>query len=856
MLSYKRLNIDVLYDTISNDLIEEFYTPILTNSITYDRVSCYFSLDTLLLLSKPLGLLLKNDGVARFIMSVEMSSKDYKFYSDVFNSEITRSVEDEVDKLINDRDRIPIDLSNLGYLLKKGKIQIKIAQKEEGLFHEKFAICKDNYGNEIGFIGSLNETVYGMKKNSESITTRKSYSGSLDDARFLELKKNKFSSLWNNNVKGHHVIDLPDAIKKKIIKVSNENYKNTYCCKTRDFIYVKFDERKRLKIECNTGFFTKTSRFYNKKIKPLISEFYEGYIILKEIDNYVLIKKTIGKIRDYCELLGVKLIIGSDLKEYLAKNDIFIERRRELGTFIKNKDEMIIPAFSDFKKNLDNSLKRSLKESQLWDAFHCSQMIKSSNYSVPGTGKTAMVLGAFYYLKKMNEVKKMIVCGPLNSRKSWRDEIEFVFQSSDKPRFIDIKSFNKSEASKNNFFRDEIEAYDIVFINHDALNSVYFQLKNYNKNEYFICIDEVHKFKGYKSKRFDLAYELFRNNRYKISLTGTPNPNGFQDFYSQLKIIYPNEYQFFFGYTYDELKAIGSDKNSIEKFNDLYQPFFCRTTKKDLKIKEPLPDNIIFVPMTKCEEEIYNDLRINLNRNKLLMYMRMIQLTTIPDRLDSKIPSDIFDYSTTDLEDFEGSLRKVSMTKLPSGVIDKAKNIKYSSKILHVKKLVREIISKKRNVIIWAIFVDTHQKIKSELTSMGIKAEIINGKIDLDEREVLLEQFKSKKFRVLIANPHTMAESVSLHKDCHDAIYVEYDFNLTHNLQSRDRIHRLGVPENVETRYHYLVSVFEDGRTETADQYIYRRLNEKREQMLSIVESELIDTVQVDDIYELLNLIV
>lgn len=856
MLSYKKLGIDVLYDSISNDLIEEFYKPVLSNSVSYDRVSCYFSIESLLLLTDSIGEFLRNGGIARFIMSVEMSNKDFAFYQDTYNEDISKQIENEIDELIASPDGIPVNLRNLGYLIKMGRIQVKIAQKEEGLFHEKFAVCEDSYGNEIGFIGSLNETILGMKKNSESITTRKSFSGSIDDIRFLELKKSKFRRLWNNEVKGHHVIDLPDAIKAKVINISDNNYIVEESKNIQDFAYLNFSDGQELSLFCDVKKFTKTSRKYNTQIKPMILYCEDKYLVLKKMNSYIQIKKSIQKLRSYCESINLKLIIINELKSYLIQHDIYIEKRRELGTFIKNKDDFILEAFNSYKTFMKINLKRPLKESQLWDSFHCIQMVKSSNYSVPGTGKTAMVLAAFYYLKSIGEVSKLIVCGPLNSRKSWRDEIELVFHDENKLKFIDVKAFNKTEASKNLFFREQISAYDVIFINHDALKSLHYQLSNYNEDSYFICIDEMHKFKGNLSQKFELAYELFKDNRYKISLTGTPNPNGFQDFYSQLNILYTHEYQMFFGYSYNDLKQIGNDKWEIEKFNNLYQPFFCRTTKKDLSIKPPLPDNMIYVPMSKEEEQVYNDLVVYLNRNKLLMYIRMIQLTTIPENLDSSISNIDIEYITSDIEESEGLLRTVSMTSLPDDVISDAKKITKPSKIIKVIELIKTIIEEGRNVIVWAIFVDTHAKIKRELEECGIEAKIINGSVSVDERESLIDSFKADDFKVLIANPHTMAESVSLHKHCHDAIYVEYDFNLTHNLQSRDRIHRLGLPEDIDTRYYYLISCFANSHIETADQHTYNRLEEKREQMLSIVESQLIETIPVDDIYEILNLIV
>lgn len=71
-----------------------------------------------------------------------------------------------------------------------------------------------------------------------------------------------------------------------------------------------------------------------------------------------------------------------------------------------------------------------------------------------------------------------------------------------------------------------------------------------------------------------------------------------------------------------------------------------------------------------------------------------------------------------------------------------------------------------------------------------------------------MNAFKNKEFNILITNPHTLAESVSLHHVCHDAIYYEYSYNLVHLLQSKDRIHRLGLPEKQYTQYYYMNTLF------------------------------------------------
>jgi hypothetical protein len=59
---------------------------------------------------------------------------------------------------------------------------------------------------------------------------------------------------------------------------------------------------------------------------------------------------------------------------------------------------------------------------------------------------------------------------------------------------------------------------------------------------------------------------------------------------------------------------------------------------------------------------------------------------------------------------------------------------------------------------------------------------------------------------VLLANPATLGEGVSLHQVCHEAVYVDRSFNAGHYLQSVDRIHRLGLDPDVETNVMFLVS--------------------------------------------------
>ena len=79
------------------------------------------------------------------------------------------------------------------------------------------------------------------------------------------------------------------------------------------------------------------------------------------------------------------------------------------------------------------------------------------------------------------------------------------------------------------------------------------------------------------------------------------------------------------------------------------------------------------------------------------------------------------------------------------------------------------------------------------------------------DRDGQLDRFRSDAdCHVLLANPAAIGEGISLHQVCHDAIYLERTFNAGHYLQSVDRIHRLGLKPDAETRVTILSSAGTD----------------------------------------------
>ena len=85
---------------------------------------------------------------------------------------------------------------------------------------------------------------------------------------------------------------------------------------------------------------------------------------------------------------------------------------------------------------------------------------------------------------------------------------------------------------------------------------------------------------------------------------------------------------------------------------------------------------------------------------------------------------------------------------------------------------------------------------------------------------------------VLIANPAACAESISLHKSCHNAIYYDLSYNCAQYLQSLDRIHRVGGSEKITANYYFLQ--YKD----TIDSDIKNNLESKAQKMRDFIEED------------------
>ena len=431
--------------------------------------------------------------------------------------------------------------------------------------------------------------------------------------------------------------------------------------------------------------------------------------------------------------------------------------------------------------------------------------------------------------------------GPRSSFISWKDEFYNCFGNKRKLELFNIQDYSNSRDKKNALLYKAVHKKNLLLFNYESLDSILEEVKNIIDDKTLLVFDEVHKVKNPNGKRAKNALKISYNARYTIALTGTPLPNSYLDIKNLLHILYHEEYNDFFGFGDAQLRI--PSEYDIENINKKIKPFFCRTTKKQLEVPEVNPDIILPCKLSDKENKIFNILLLKYAKNKLALIIRLLQLESNPKMLLKAISENQEDFSaildtTSDPEDIDYVDYSQDIKDLINSF---GKTEKFNSCIQQVKQLNSE----GKSVIIWCIFVDSIRQLASQLEKEGISAGVIFGSTSEEERKNILNKFKEKEIDVLITNPHTLAESVSLHSVCHDAIYYEYSYNLVHLLQSKDRIHRLGLKEGQYTQYYFLQSIFvtRDGFEYSLDQKIYQRLLEKEKIMLDAIDEDVLESL-------------
>lgn len=434
----------------------------------------------------------------------------------------------------------------------------------------------------------------------------------------------------------------------------------------------------------------------------------------------------------------------------------------------------------------------------------------AADFSVPGAGKTTEALALFFLTK--GEEDKLFVIAPKNAFIAWEDELIACVPNT-KRRFIRL--VGGQDSIRSTLASDP----STVIITYHQLVHVVDVVANYlTRNCVHLFIDESHRMKRGRAGVHGAAIlNLSHLPRRKLLLSGTPMPNSKEDLVAQFLFLYP------------ECKV--STEGVIAKL----KPIFTRTTKSDLNLGYP-ERKLIHINMKPAQKLLYEALASDAGRK--------LSGLKVHDRLRYRKFAQCVQYMIQ-----AASNPMLLLTSSLGGdvLVQNAIEEGLSQKLTVACQLARRIVGNGGKVVVWTTFVKTVEHLADLLQDLG--AEYIHGGVSTDEelgnedtRESKIRAFndKNSSCKVLVANPAACSEGISLHHVCHHAIYVDRNYNAAQYLQSEDRIHRIGIPEGIETEITILSAL------DTIDESVARRLESKVAQMREVLDDPNLSITPLD----------
>jgi hypothetical protein len=480
---------------------------------------------------------------------------------------------------------------------------------------------------------------------------------------------------------------------------------------------------------------------------------------------------------------------------------------------------------------------RQLKDFQKRDLAKLLALDHGANFSVPGAGKTTVELAVYEVERSMSRVEQMLVVAPLSAFDAWIEDSAACL--TPKPVVCRFAGGLIPVGA------------EIVLVNYQRLAASFETIARWvQRKKTLVVLDEAHRMKRGRTGEWggaclDLAFLAARRD----VLTGTPAPQQPADLSAILDYLWPGQSQRIM--PTDALVARPTPE-AIASVTSAIAPLFVRTTKHELELREPIK-TVVSVPLDGLQRDIYQAMRsrfsamlssqrdrVNLSQlGDVMMYL--LEAATNPALLPAG--SSIKD----PIEFRHPPLALPSGSSLSALLADYA-TYETPAKFVQLASIVAGLRRSGKKVLVWSSFVRNLETLERMLA--GFSPAIVHGGIPSEvsqpntprSREAEISRFRhDPDCWVLLANPAAMGEGVSLHQVCHDAIYLDRTFNAGQYLQSVDRIHRLGLPPDVDTNITFLITA------DTIDEVVASRIVVKATNLGVMLDDPSIATMALPD---------
>lgn len=224
-MGIKDLNIKLSYVGKGETILNNFLLPVICESVSYDRVTSFYTVNSLLAISQGIQSLYEKNGKMRLIIGIHSFPAelvDAVLKEEYLRNEIAKvrqelqlGIRSLTDSLQKER------LATIAWMIQDKLLEVKVASVGgAGIFHPKTLILTDENGDKIVAVGSPNETPYGLGANIEQIMVAKSW----ENAEATDDQQQFFDSLWNGEADYVAVDDVSEDTAAMILEALGEQY--------------------------------------------------------------------------------------------------------------------------------------------------------------------------------------------------------------------------------------------------------------------------------------------------------------------------------------------------------------------------------------------------------------------------------------------------------------------------------------------------------------------------------------------------------------------------------------------------------------------------------------------------------
>lgn len=435
-----------------------------------------------------------------------------------------------------------------------------------------------------------------------------------------------------------------------------------------------------------------------------------------------------------------------------------------------------------------------------------------------GLGKTKVIIDLIHHLKRLKQIKRILIVCPKSVCYNWHREI---IQHSN-INYSDITILDGSKWHRINLLNQAIAApFNICIINYEGLVVLKEELLKY-KWDMMVC-DESTRIKSPSSKRSKLAWKIGLNAERRYILTGSPVTQDYTDLFSQLRFVdqkifgpsfieFINRYAIRGGFQNHEIIGFHNIPELREKVNSCSLRY----------IKEECLD---------LPKKIYMVREFDLSDEQLKTYSKLAE--ELMTMLQGK-----------EIVASKAILKLIRFSQISSGFLGyndenetpQVHFFKDNPKLETLSDILQEEVPKDEKIIIWCRFIAEITLIEKLCKDLKISCVTFYGATPDKQRQKNIDDFNSPSGpRIFIGQIRTGGIGINLTAASY-CIYFSNSYSLEDRLQSEDRAHRIGQTKNVT--YIDLI-----GR-KTVDSSILKALKKK---------SNLADQITQDSLKKLLG---